>query len=376
MLHSALLANLKIMLVSDAAVHPNGMGTCVWVIWASAEVWSGKGYVLGPPQDMYSGLAEAYRLYMVLSFFLQYMCHYPLLPQWQQQIHVYCDNKGVIDCICNCSATIYPRNAIQDNYPIYAKIYQCLNQLEPLKLRFIHILGHQDQKSNKPPTLPECLNIDCDACAASIPALDNPEQLNQNPTPDASYPHLRINGHIIICQLQATLRDAATQDTYFQYLQDKFQWTTIPTVLIQWQVIQLAFRCFNCSECKTLTKLIHEWLPLQDRYQVHSASSNHSCPSCRSAPETPAHFLSCPHPDRQAIWTELDNQLLKYHLHHQIESTYHDLYQYSLILGRHGIIRFDVNKKRSTGSFHYPIGNITIETFNASKNTTIYRVRL
>jgi len=82
MLRSALLANLKIICVSNATVHPNGMGTCAWVIWASAEVWSGKGYVSGPPQDMYSGLVEAYGIYTVLSFLIQYMCHYPLLPQW------------------------------------------------------------------------------------------------------------------------------------------------------------------------------------------------------------------------------------------------------------------------------------------------------
>jgi len=241
MLCSALLANLKIMFVSNAAVHPNGTGTCTWVIWASAEVWSGKGYVPGPPQDMYSGLVEAYGIYTMLSFFIQYMCHYPLLPQWQHPIHVYCDNKGLIDCICNCSDTLYPHNAIQDNYPIYAEIDQCLQQLKPLKLCFIHVLGHQDKKSNKLLTLPECLNINCNARAASLPEFENPNLLQQNPSSEASYPHLHIKGQIIICQLQATLRDAATQDTYFQYLQDKFQWMTLPMESIQWQVIQLAF---------------------------------------------------------------------------------------------------------------------------------------
>ncbi len=54
-----------------------------------------------------------------------------------------------------------------------------------------------------------------------------------------------------------------------------------------------------------------------------------------------AHFLSCLHPDHQAIWTELNDQILKYFLHHQIESTYHDLFQYRLILGQQGTLRFD-----------------------------------
>jgi len=79
-LRSALLANIQMLLVSDAAVHPNGTGTCTWVIWAGTKVWSGEGYAPGHSQDMYSGLAEAYGIYTVLSFFLQYTQYYPLLP--------------------------------------------------------------------------------------------------------------------------------------------------------------------------------------------------------------------------------------------------------------------------------------------------------
>jgi len=160
------------MCVSDAAVSPNGTGTCAWIIWAGAEVWSGEGYVPGPPQDMYSGLAEAYGIYTVLSFFLQYMHHFPLLPQRRRPIYVYCDNKGVIDRVCNHSDTLYPRDAIQDDYPIYAELDHCLQQLKPLEFRFIHILGHQDKKRDKQLTIPERLNIDCDARASGLPALD------------------------------------------------------------------------------------------------------------------------------------------------------------------------------------------------------------
>ncbi len=166
-----------------------------------------------------------------------------------------------------------------------------------MEVWFTHMLGHQDKKSNKPLTLPERLNIDCNARAAQLPPPDNPNQLYQNPQTEASYSHLCIQGQIIICCLQATLQDAATQEEYFQYLQDKFQWTMAPMASIHWQVLQLALRQFNRTEHKTLTKFIHEWLPLQDRHHVHSASSDHLCPSCHSAPETVTHFLSCPHPE-------------------------------------------------------------------------------
>jgi len=99
----------------------------------------------------------------------------------------------------------YPYNVVQDDYPIYAEIEYCIQQLQPLQLCFIH---HQDKKLDKPLTLPEWLNIDCDVWAAQLPPFDNPEQLQQNPQTAASHPHLCINGHIIIRQLQATLHDA------------------------------------------------------------------------------------------------------------------------------------------------------------------------
>jgi len=65
---------------------------------------------------------------------------------------------------------------------------------------------------------------------------------------------------------------------------------------ILWQIIQLALWKFSQSECRTLSKFIHEWLPLQDWYQVHSASLDYSCSSCHSATETVHHFLTCSHP--------------------------------------------------------------------------------
>jgi len=210
-----------------------------------------------------------------------------------------------------------------------------------MAMRFIHVLSHQDKKSNKPLTLPEQLNIDCDVSAAQLPPPDNPNQLHQNPRTDVSHPHLCIKGQIIIRQLQATLHDAATQEKYFQYLQEKFQWTMPPLATIHWQVIQLALRRFNCTEHTTITKFIHKWLPLQDCHHVHSASSNHLCPSCHSAPETVTHFLSCPHPDHQALWKELDANLLKHFLCQQITSNHYDLFKYGLLQGHTNLISPD-----------------------------------
>jgi len=67
-LRSQILNKNQIILVSDTVVHPNGRGTFAWTIWANSELWSSKGYALGPLADMYSGLAEAYGVYTALRF--------------------------------------------------------------------------------------------------------------------------------------------------------------------------------------------------------------------------------------------------------------------------------------------------------------------
>ncbi len=79
-LRQALLTNNQVLLVSDAAVHPNGTGTCAWTIWATSKLWSGEGYIPGTIEDMYSGLAKAYGLYTVISFLNHYSDSVPTGP--------------------------------------------------------------------------------------------------------------------------------------------------------------------------------------------------------------------------------------------------------------------------------------------------------
>jgi len=55
----------------------NGQATCAWVIWASRELWSRKGYIPDHLDDMYLGLAEAYRLATVLGFMNHFLTCIP-----------------------------------------------------------------------------------------------------------------------------------------------------------------------------------------------------------------------------------------------------------------------------------------------------------
>jgi len=67
-LWSTLITQPCIVIVSDAAVLPNGQAMCAWTIWAGQPIWSGEGYVPRNPDDIYSSLAEPIEFILLSSF--------------------------------------------------------------------------------------------------------------------------------------------------------------------------------------------------------------------------------------------------------------------------------------------------------------------
>jgi len=76
-----------------------------------------------------------------------------------------------------------PYNIICNNFLIYAKICRFIANLKPLTLTVVHVKGNQDTHQSKDHqlTLPECLNIDHDGHAASLPQPDNNWNIYMNP---------------------------------------------------------------------------------------------------------------------------------------------------------------------------------------------------
>jgi len=72
---------------------------------------------------------------------------------------------------------------------------------------------------------------------------------------------LWIAQQVITCELQVTLCYAATCDTYFDYLQNKFEWTIAPNTIIHWQLLKIFMMQFTHSKCKALIKFTHKWCP-------------------------------------------------------------------------------------------------------------------
>jgi len=196
------------------------------------------------------------------------------------------------------------------------------------------VVNHQDTKSDHQLTTPERLNVDCDHRAANVPLPCTAPNIQKNPPITASYPHVRINGQIIHRQIQYQLRDAATSREYQEYLQNKFQWTDATTAQVHWKMHQLANQRLSPSERRIISKFIHEWLPLLDRYHVQSSSISNICPSCRGATEDVSHFLNCPHPDRQQIWTKLHDGVFKLHIKQNAPPSYYNVITHGLYTGR------------------------------------------
>ncbi len=193
--------------------------------------------------------------------------------------------------------------------------------------------GHQDTKQDHVMTTPKWLNVDCDRWAAQVPIPCPDPVIQNNPIIKAAYLHVMIAGKVILQQLQHNLRDVATFPTYSNYLQTKFEWTSNTTGSIHWKVHQLANQHLSHSEWQIITKFIHEWLPLLDRYHVLSSSQTKQCPSCHWAVETTDHFLNCSHLECQQIWTKLHDSVYKLHVKQNAPPQYYNAMAHGLYAG-------------------------------------------
>jgi len=198
-----------IQLVSDATIHPSVMA-CMLGLFGQLVNY-GVGKVMFPAQTRHVlQLSQSLWHLYCLELFPSVSFLYPLTQEHPQPLHVYCDNSGVIDHINNHPSLLYPLDTIQDDYPIFAKIHHHIVQLQPFSFVFHHVTGHQTKKSEWPLTIPEQLNIDCNARASKMPPPPHYLKLAHHPSNDAGYPHLCISNSIATQCLQHTLRDTAT----------------------------------------------------------------------------------------------------------------------------------------------------------------------
>jgi len=147
-LHETLGQGQTIFLVSNASINHQGQGTIAWIIHSRTKLWSGEGIVPGPISKVYSRLAEAYGVLLALSFLQQYATHFPITVNVKPHLYVCCDNQGVIERINNYQhQPVNPNHTLFDEYGIYHAIHLIHQSLPTFSVKYIHILGHQDQQN-------------------------------------------------------------------------------------------------------------------------------------------------------------------------------------------------------------------------------------
>jgi len=206
--------------------------------------------------------------------------------------------------ILNC-----PNATTKDDHDLYLEITATTQWCEPIDLQFHHVQGHQDTKANRPLTIPEQLNVECDKRAKQY-VMTTPIKSTTygNPALPTAQPHLRIGGKIICRKVHCCLRHQIATPTYYSYLQKKFTWNSHELTHIHWMILGSSLDSFNPSDQRCLVHFLNGKLPLHD-FKAHPHLGSHLCPSCQREPEDKRHFLQCNQPEQTAKFEEMKANL-------------------------------------------------------------------
>jgi len=163
--------------------------------------------VPGPITEVYSGLAEAYGVLMALSFLQQDVAHFPLTIGVTPCIYMCCNNKGVIDRINNYQyQPVNPNHTLFNEYGLHHAIHLIHRSFIPIAIKYIYILGHQDQQNKNKPSLEAQLNIEYNAAAGHLHMQLQKAQYPQHHLfIPMAHPYLTLCDHHVICQVKQNL---------------------------------------------------------------------------------------------------------------------------------------------------------------------------
>jgi len=202
-------------------------------------------------------------------------------------------------------APIWPNDTTSDDRDVYLEISTLAQKFNPLIPQFLHVKGHQDQKANRPLTIWEQYNIDCDDRAKryTCNAVKSSTTLG-NPAIPIAQPHLIIKGKLICRKVTTTLRDATSVPPYIHYLKDKHNWTSRETKNVHWTILSQSISQFTKEDQRRLLLFINDKLPLRAS-KAHPHLGSPLCPSCQREQETSKHFLECRHCQRNELFAQL-----------------------------------------------------------------------
>jgi hypothetical protein len=132
------------------------------------------------------------------------------------------------------------------------------------------------------------------------------EQIYQIQSPYLTIQHKRITSHYSLM-----IRHALTAADATEYLQQKHLWTNKHFLDIQWHAHERALFILNGRIHKTITQLIHHWLPVNASHSKASINTTRLCPFCTSCDETQQHWLECQHQDLTNAWQRASDNITR-----------------------------------------------------------------
>jgi hypothetical protein len=79
---------------------------------------------------------------------------------------------------------------------------------------------------------------------------------------------------------ETTLRQTATTPALHQYMSHKCKWSNSTIEYIDWHIHGKSLQSMNLNQQKTITKLIHKWLPANEHPGRGHSPTNQQCLTC------------------------------------------------------------------------------------------------
>ena len=239
----------------------------------------GYGTARGTPMDSFR--AEGYGMLAGLT---------KLKDIKYKRVIIATDNLGLVKRVQKLSITA--NSTLAPHWDIVQAIQQQLPAVGTYSIR--HVKGHQDRFKHVTELEPlEQLNVEADILATRGLTLTTPTEII--PLPNAIY--LRHGKQTKYCittsRERITLATAIPTKYHQQYIERRY-----PNVLkINWPAIATA-RAKTPAIQNFTTKLMHGWLPTNDKQHRFNNFADNKCPYC-SEIETQLHLVQCQHDDRR-----------------------------------------------------------------------------
>jgi hypothetical protein len=172
------------------------------------------------------------------------------------------------------------RNMMAPEAELYEEITHTLR-------RFKSYRSHRYTKSDKPSSSIHTL---VQECIHHVKNSINPHPNTYRPSGLAT---IRINKTELSDNAEHHIRQAALSSGLHLYFESKYHWNDQTIATINWEIHTKALQSLPSNQRKTITQMIHEWLPVNahpGRPNQHEAKSYQTC---KHGQESQNYFLTC-----------------------------------------------------------------------------------